>query len=311
MMNNEEMSGMDAELPPRNTNAVSIFGQDTASDEFPILKAFQQYVDAEQNKARKRLVSMAIFFGVLMAIVIAVFLVMLVTISERNQKLNDRLIEFAMSERSHQPLVVQSGTGSTEGNATILSLTKRLEELQTKMMDAQQKAVDAERAQKEAVAAAAAAALPKTPSPEQQEINRLKALLKIERDKASLEKKKQREAEIEAYRRKHYPDLYRTADEDEEADEEYEEPVVRKPVRRTARKVVEVEETEPARKPAATRKPKTATKKTEVDLDEIDAILKDVKPVRYFDDPEEEDKPTPTSVKVDISGNSADWKIPE
>ena len=33
------------------TNAVSIFGQAGASDEFPVLKAFQQYIDAEQVKA--------------------------------------------------------------------------------------------------------------------------------------------------------------------------------------------------------------------------------------------------------------------
>ena len=56
-------------IPP---NAVSVYGQTAdAMDEFPVLKAFQQYIDAEQAKARKRLISLGIFFAILTGAVIA------------------------------------------------------------------------------------------------------------------------------------------------------------------------------------------------------------------------------------------------
>lgn len=191
-----------------NPNAVSLYGQTDAMDDFPVLKAFQQYIDSEQAKARKRLISLGIFFGVLMGAVIAVFLVMLFNITERNQSLNDRLIEFAMKERDRpqQPVVVQPPV--QQDNTTILSLTAKIEEMQNKLIESQKKAEAAERAQKAAAEAAAAALAPKTPSPQELEIERLKTLLNAEKEKVAAEKAKQREAELEAYRRKHYPECY-------------------------------------------------------------------------------------------------------
>ena len=44
----EDMSNVHAE---NQTTAVSIFGEAGASGDFPVLKAFQQYIDAEQAKA--------------------------------------------------------------------------------------------------------------------------------------------------------------------------------------------------------------------------------------------------------------------
>lgn len=192
-----------------NPNAVSLYGQTDAMDDFPVLKAFQQYIDSEQAKARKRLISLGIFFGVLMGAVIAVFLVMLFNITERNQSLNDRLIEFAMKERERpqqQPVVVQPPV--QQDNSAILSLTSKIEEMQNKLIESQKKAEAAERAQKAAAEAAAAALAPKAPSQQELEIERLKTLLNAEKEKAAAEKAKQREAELEAYRRKHYPECY-------------------------------------------------------------------------------------------------------
>ena len=51
-MSENSIPEVDPAIPPRN--AVSVYSQD-AMDDFPVLKAFQQYIDAEQAKARKRL----------------------------------------------------------------------------------------------------------------------------------------------------------------------------------------------------------------------------------------------------------------
>lgn len=197
---------------PANTEfsnrAVSVYGSGDALDDFPVLKAFQQYIDAEQTKARKRLLAMGIFFGALMFVVIAIFVILLMNVTNRNQQLNDRLIEFAMKDRPNgSAVVVQPPQDST----AILALTTKLEELQRKLADTQSKADKALAEAEEKVRqanASAEAAKPKEPTPEEREIQRLKAQLAAEREKAAAEKERRREEELEAYRRKHYPELY-------------------------------------------------------------------------------------------------------
>lgn len=194
--------------PEFNNRAVSVYGAGDALDDFPVLKAFQQYIDAEQAKARKRLLAMGIFFGALMFIVIAIFVILLMNVTNRNQQLNDRLIEFAMKDRSTgSAVVVQPPQDST----AILALTTKLEDLQNKLAEAQSKADKALAEAEEKVRqanASAEAAKPKEPTPEEREIQRLKAQLAAEKEKSAAEKERRREEELEAYRRKHYPELY-------------------------------------------------------------------------------------------------------
>ena len=292
-------------VPP---TAVSVYGQGNGLDDFPVLKAFQQYIDSEQSKARKRLVTISIFFGLLMSGVIAVFVMLLINVSQQNQRLNDRLVDYAMRDREHAaapqaaaPVVVQPAQDS----AAILALTSKLEELQKKMADEQAKTLQlaSEKAEQEKAAAVKAAieaeraaveaAKPKGPSPAELEVKRLKALLDTKREQEKLALERQREAEIEAYRRKHYPELYEEKpqpkkptttrkakpallddddaisyydDEEDEDEEEEEEVVVRKPVKKQA----------PKKAPAV-------EKKTETDY----------------------------TIPVEVRGTKSSWKIPD
>ncbi len=235
--------GMPDIEPDIPNSAVSVYDQGDAMEDFPVLRAFQQYVDAEQAKSRKRLLSMGIFFGILMAVVIAVFLILLVKVSERNQSLNDKMLEFVMKEHDRDreklaqqqqqpapaaaPVVVQP----PQDNTAILALTTKLDEMQKKLMDSQAATEKAMREKSAAEAAAIEAAKPKGPSAQELEIERLKKLLEDQKaDKKAAEeaeKKRKKEEELEAYRRKYYPELYAPK-----------KTVVRKPRRR----VIEVEE---------------------------------------------------------------------
>lgn len=313
----------DTHAEPINTHAVSLYEQSDAMDDFPVLKAFQQYIDAEQMKARRRLLSLGIFFSLLMGAVIAVFVLLLINISQRNQALNDRLIEYAMKDRdrpaaSAAPVVVQPPV--QQDNAAILSLTTKLEDLHKKLQESQKKADEAERAQKEAAAAAAEAMKPKEPTPQELEIQRLKALLSAEKEKLAAEKAKQREAELEAYRRKHYPELY-----------EQPKPKVAEQVPQPPSSVSQSEN--------ANRR----QRKVDVDndiLDEINEIVNDRKTRLYFDDSDEvptqlkaknslptelpvEKKLTPVQtqnsapeekqsyvIPVEVKGKSSTWRLP-
>lgn len=182
-------------------NAVSIYTQDSGLDDFPVLRAFQQYIDAEQAKSRKRLITLGIFFGVIMFLMIAVFVTLLIGVSERNQQLNDRLVEYAMREHpSAQPVVVQS-PAPAQDNSAVLTLTAKLEEMQQKLMESQKQAA-------EAAKAVEAATKSKEPTADELEIQRLKALLAAEKERAAAEKERQHQEELEAYRRKRWPELY-------------------------------------------------------------------------------------------------------
>jgi len=205
-MSENNIPGVDSTIPPQN--AVSVYSQD-AMDDFPVLKAFQQYIDAEQAKARKRVLSLGIFFGILTGAIIAVFVVLLMNMAMRNQQLNDRLLDFAMKDRDRPPVVVQPAAPSSDSSAFLASLAAKFDALQSKISESQAKKAEeaAKPVREERPAASPAKA---APSAEALEIERLKAQLAAEREKAAVEKERRRQAELEEYRRKHYPELYRT-----------------------------------------------------------------------------------------------------
>ena len=315
-MNNEpHMPGIDTGM---NNQAVSLYGQTDAMDDFPVLKGFQQYIDSEQAKARKRLISLGIFFGILMGAVVAVFLVMLMKISERNQTLNDRLVEFAMKERTQQsPVVVQPPV--QQDNSAILSLTSKLEEMQKQLVESQKKAEAAERARQAADKAAEEALKPKPPSPQELEIQNLKAQLNAEKEKLAAEKAKQKEAELEAYRRKHYPELYapkpvvvKTPPKktpvviDEDDDDDIPAGRItplqkRKAIRYFDDDDDDLDEEEDVKKPAVAPK---ESKKQE--------LKKKEEPVQITEHPAPPSKPEVKrySIPVDVKGKSSSWRLP-
>ena len=307
-MNDSQIPGMDTPIPPQN--AVSVYSQD-AMDDFPVLKAFQQYIDAEQAKARKRILSLGIFFGILTGAIIAVFVALLMNMTMRNQQLNDRLVEYAMKDRDRQPVVVQPAPQS-DASALVASLVARLDAMQSKIAEEQAKKAETNLARSQEEPPAAAAQPKIGPSAEQLEIERLKAQLAAEREKAAVEKERRRQEELEAYRRRHYPELYR-------------QPVVVQPA------------------PRSDRVSAAKTRRAELEDDEIDQILKEAdadEAIRYFDEEDDEAtakpkpkasakakrrpaqeksaEPAPTpkaeepaySIPVDVKKPKRTWRIP-
>ena len=291
------------EVDPQMTNAMSVYGQqDGALDDFPVLKAFQQYIDAEQAKSHKRMTALCIFFITLMVGVVAVFVLLLMNISARNQALNDKMIELALNREpvapASSPVVVQP----PQDSAAILALTAKMDAMQKKLADDQAKA---ERAAKEAAEkaerAAIEAAKPKEPTAEELEIKRLRALLASEKEKNSIERERQRQAEIEAYRRKHYPEYY-----------------------------------ESHKKKTALTQEETYTDDDDGpeddNLDDLDDLVDEVKAISYYDEeapskakakkskvrafpstpsqPESEPEKE-YSIPVDVKGSSMNWNIPD
>ena len=276
-----EMPEINPEIPE---NAVRLYGETDAMDDFPVLKAFQQYIDAEQAKARKRMLMLGVFFGALMIAVITVFVILLLSVSAKNQALNDRMFEFAMKERDRQPAGSAVVVQPPQDNSAILALTSKLEAMQKELAESREKAAkaadEAERARQEA-------AKPKGPTPQELEIKRLKALLEAEKEKQSAEREKQHQLEIEEYRRKHYPEFY--------------------------------EEKKPAKPAVRKRAPKPEPEEDDTDdlLEEVDRILDESEAISYFESEAKapsKSAPAPApkeySIPVDVRGSSTRWSVP-
>jgi hypothetical protein len=293
---------IDPEIPG---NAVSIYSQSDAMDDFPVLKAFQQYIDAEHAKARKRLISLGIFFGIFTGVIISIFVVLLMNVSARNQALNDRLIDFAMKDRDrqqHAAVVVKPPM--QQDNSALMAMTAKLEALQKQLNDSSAVSKADEAAKVNAVAEK-----PNGPTAAELEVVRLKALLSAEKEKLAEEKKRQKELELEAYRRKYYPELYG------EKKAEVEEKTVK--TRKAGR---------------GERRKKTIDELTDEDIsdealgldkEEGEGSLDDSDAISYFDDAEEDGArsrknakkaKTPSrgyySIPVEVRGTRSSWQIP-
>lgn len=186
-------------------NPLSIVPAEGNTNEFPVLKAFQEYIDAEQAKARKRMLGLSVFFIVLLFVVVVTFVLILTTVLNRNQSLSDRLLDYALREREKVPVVQQmpAVVQQTQPSADVVkTLVERLEKEQAELK------ASFEKQRKEAERAA----LEKERAREE-EFSRIRAELAKEREKAK--KAADRKEEIEKHRRRLYPDYYRMeSDED-------------------------------------------------------------------------------------------------
>lgn len=190
-VNNMNSQNLGGEIPQ---HAVSIFGQNEAVDDFPVLKAFQQYIDAEQEKARKRIIGLCIFFGAILVVVVTVFMVLLHGINVRNQVLGDRLVEYVMKENDRRQTTALPT--ATQDNVALKAMTETLATIQKKLQEPDAKPLaydtDHERMVREETA----------------KIERAKKLLDQEKQRLADEKERLRQIEIDRQRRKLYPELY-------------------------------------------------------------------------------------------------------
>lgn len=178
--------------------AVSLYGQSDGVDDFPVLKAFQQYIDAEQEKARKRILGLGIFFGVVLIVVVAVFMLLLYGINSRNQALSDRLVEYAMKEadrRQQPPLPAATQQNDAAFRVMAEALTALQKNIDASNRNANQiksetalRNIDAER--------------------ENIRLQHAKNQLEIEKKQLADERERLRMIEVEQQRRKLYPELY-------------------------------------------------------------------------------------------------------
>jgi hypothetical protein len=73
------------------------------ANSFPVLKAFQDYLEMERQQARKRLVTLTVFFVSLMTLVVAGFIVAFIFMFNNMSRREDRLMDAALQQRRDVP----------------------------------------------------------------------------------------------------------------------------------------------------------------------------------------------------------------
>ena len=295
---------------PMSSGTLSVYrhGGD-ALDDFPVLKAFQQYVDAEQAKAHKRLMTVCVFFTMLILAVTGVFLFIifemnrkasgedptLKALSDSNAALQKQMLDqtVKMNERF---MTQMSSDRSRPVSAADAELQRRNLELQAKLNALEiENRLRAERAAEDEKRRAAETAKPKPAAPgmtQEEQSARIQqfkqAAAAIHEREEALRKKeenlKAREAKAaaeEASLKQRAKQLHRQALYPEYFDDEGNE--MPRPVRRRPAAAAP----QPAPKPAARPAPKPAAAKSAApapapapaanterdDIDELDDIL--------------------------------------
>ena len=89
-------------MPPSGGNLVSVYqaASGANSESFPVLKAFQDYIEAERAQARKRVVSLSIFFAVIICVVVGGFLATGIYLLRDRAQLQDKLFDLAFAPRT-------------------------------------------------------------------------------------------------------------------------------------------------------------------------------------------------------------------
>ena len=214
----------DDAIPHSDGTVLSLIGQNAEND-FPVLKAFQQYIDAEQAKARKRMLGLSIFFIMLLVAVVVTFTIVIMSVINRNQALSDRLLEIALRERPAQaaPVVVQQPAPQPiVQHAPVQSRDSELKPFLDKMETLISAIVAKQQQQLAPAPVVVTTGTPMQtiqPSAESSEAARMREELKKQKEELEAERarlkeaqEKLKQAEIEKHRRRLYPEYYAQED---------------------------------------------------------------------------------------------------
>ncbi len=215
------------------TTALRIFDQANGMNDFPVLKAFQEYIEAEQARARKRTLGLSIFFIVLLIVVVVTFSVIMAAvinrdqqslqaIATRNQALSDKLLDIALRERTPaaQPVVnVQQPPAAVHPDTGAQALKPVLDRLESLTEALKKQPAGTVPQPVPMVQPAVPQPLPAAVSPEleaarrqQDELARQRAAVAAERARLREEQEQLRRDRIEQHRRRLYPDYYARED---------------------------------------------------------------------------------------------------
>lgn len=94
------------EAPESGSGLVAMYNaaSHANAESFPVLKAFQDYIEAERTQARKRVMQLSVFFAVLMGVVVTGFLTAGIFMLRNMSDVQTKLLDVALAAKeSHAP----------------------------------------------------------------------------------------------------------------------------------------------------------------------------------------------------------------
>jgi len=167
-------------------NLVTMYqAQQGGKDSFPVLQAFQDYIEAERKQARKRVVQLSIYFTIVIGLVVFGFLAAGSYLLNNMTNMQNKLLDVALAEKQ-QPVSVAPAqvlpapaptvaTTSPELEASIRDISRALAKMQE--LNAE------ESANKKAGKALGSAAVPVSQNPELALLKAELMLMKAQRQK--------------------------------------------------------------------------------------------------------------------------------
>lgn len=110
------------------------------AESFPVLKAFQDYLEAERTQARKRVIQLSVFYAVLMGVVVTGFLCAGIFMLRNMTSMQNKLLDVALASKTTAPAAapaqtVQPSPVSEESVKQMSRLTTELQSSMDKKLD--------------------------------------------------------------------------------------------------------------------------------------------------------------------------------
>ena len=132
------------ETPESGSGLVAMYNaaSHANAESFPVLKAFQDYIEAERAQARKRVMQLSIFFAVLMGVVVTGFLTAGIFMLRNMSDVQTKLLDVALANKAApapQPVapatIVQTSPVLEESVKQMTRVTSELQSSMDKKLD--------------------------------------------------------------------------------------------------------------------------------------------------------------------------------
>lgn len=133
------------EAPASGSGLVAMYNaaSHANAESFPVLKAFQDYIEAERAQARKRVLQLSIFFAALMVIVVGGFLAAGAAMWRNNAERENKLLEAVLAQRAAPvPAPVQVQAPAVQSSPLIEESVRQMSRATTELQSTLDKKLD-------------------------------------------------------------------------------------------------------------------------------------------------------------------------
>jgi len=131
------------ETPETGSGLVAMYNaaSHANAESFPVLKAFQDYLEAERAQARKRVMQLSVFFAVLMGVVVTGFLSAGVFMMRNMSTVQNKLLDVALAQKA-TPTPAPAPVSVVQASPALEESVKQMSRVTTELQSSMDKKLD-------------------------------------------------------------------------------------------------------------------------------------------------------------------------